>query len=141
MPHKNQQLSEFVFEFSTSVNANSNTTVERTPEEGVVTQGVIVGWPDGANNVVGVQVRTGSGDKLFPRNREDDFIAANDAWDHFPMRKKIKKNEPIEVEYQNDDPNNGHFVNVIVPLVLDLDDGEQPNPSDRIPPVLNGDGA
>lgn len=87
--------------------------VERVmPFDGKITD-LIVGWPDGADNLVGVQFRKGQGDILFPYNQEDDYIAANNFTHPFPLNVRAKQGDKFHAIYVNLDTAQSHFVNVI----------------------------
>lgn len=110
-------------EMSTDVPANTTTdepevTDRKAPFDGKITS-VVIGWPDGANNIVGVQIRRGNEDVIFPANREDDYVAANDFTSPFPLRKKIKQDEELQAVFVNLDGTNSHFVNVILNIEED----------------------
>lgn len=114
MPNK------YPWEFSTDVSANTTTdspatTTRPVPFDSRI-ESLIVGWPDGANGLVGVQFRTESGERFFPRNAEDEYIAANDFTHPFDLRTSVDADETLTAEFINNDPNNDHFVNVIAML-------------------------
>lgn len=75
---------------------------------------IVVGWSNGSNNLVGVQIRRGNGDVIFPANREDDYVAANDFTAVLPLRKEISIDEELQAVYVNNDLTNSHFINLIL---------------------------
>lgn len=114
------QHKSFVYEFSTDVPADTPLEnpieVERdVPQDGWITS-IIVGWPDGADNRVGVGVGTETGENLFPRNKEDQFIAANSFTSPFDVRVEVSEDDTLVARYMNHDTDNDHFVNVFVTI-------------------------
>jgi len=118
-------IGEFPIEMSHSVPPNTLDTdpnvVRRTPDKQneVRVTSISLGWPDGTNNAVGIQVRTGNGQKLLPRNPEDQFIAFNKFTETFDLRYKLEPGEDLEAVTVNFDTSNDHFVN-IVPQVEEI---------------------
>ena len=110
---------EFPIEMSHSVPADTGhdapNRVERTPHQTrhVEIMGVVIGWPAGAQNAVGVQIRAGGGEKLLPRNNEDQYIAADDFNHPFRVRFVLDPDEDLVAETVNFDATNAHFVNII----------------------------
>lgn len=107
----------YQYEFSRLVPADTSTdspvTTTREIEFAGRVTALAIGWPDGASNVVGVGFRTSSGERLFPRNKEDEYVAANDFSTQFDLRSSISANSELVAHFANNDPNNDHFVNVI----------------------------
>lgn len=120
-------VGEFPFELSHDVPAdtptNSPNVVTRTPSDESETRivSLSLGWPDGANNQVGIKVRTGNGLTLFPRNPQDDFVAFNDFSETFGLDYRLNPGEELIAETVNLDTQNNHFVN-IVPQIVELED-------------------
>ena len=106
-----------VYEFSKDVSANTTETVSRTIQTDALLRHVIIGWPDGANNLVGVKFGTNTGEDYIPRNAEDDYIAANDFTHPFVILDDVEEDGVLEAEFQNNDSNNSHFINVFAELV------------------------
>lgn len=123
----------FPIEMSHDVAADTPTsnpnTVTRVPSEEteVRIDGVSLAWPDGAANSVGIQLRTGNGLKLVPRNPEDDYLAFNDFADTFDLRYTLEPGEELVAQTVNLDTSNPHFVN-IVPHIEELASGADPIP-------------
>lgn len=120
MDNASRRLTGEAEQVEMSNNVPAGTTVEspnvirrEMPFDGRIVS-IIVGWPNGANNLVGVQIRRSNGDVLFPANREDDFIAANDFTAVLPLRKDIGIDEELQAVFANNDGTNDHFVNVIL---------------------------
>lgn len=112
-------VGEFPIEMSHDVPADTPAedphTVERVPNEEESTKivAVTLGWADGANNAVGIQLRTGNGLKLIPRNPEDDYMAFNDFTDTFDMVYELEPGETLVAQTVNLDTGNSHFVNIV----------------------------
>lgn len=108
----------FPFELSKNVAADSED--ERTldvPYDGRI-QTALIGWGSGANNLVGVQIRTAGGVKLLPRN-DDEYITANDFTYPFSVRTDVNEDDQIVVMFKNIDTNNDHYVNCVLEIVKD----------------------
>lgn len=120
---------KYVIEMSHSVPSDTLTTAPketvRVPDEQNPSRltGVSLGWQSGTNNVVGIQLRTGSGEKLMPRNAEDQFLAFNDFTDTFPVETELAPGEELVALTVNLDSTNSHFVN-IVPHISELEPEE-----------------
>lgn len=117
----------FPIEMSHDVPSNtqrsSPNVVRRTPHEdgpARITQ-VALGWPEGAGNGVGIQLRTGDGLQLVPRNPEDDYIGFNDFADTFGLEYDLQPGEELVAQTVNLDQSNDHFVN-IVPQIQEMVD-------------------
>lgn len=125
-------IGEFPFEMSHDVPpdtpVSSPNEVVRVPDEQNVTRVVAVslGWPDGASNAVGIQITTGSGLTLFPRNPEDNFVAFNDFSETFGLRYELNPGEELIARTINVDATNSHFVN-IVPHIEEVPTEEDEN--------------
>ena len=112
----------FPFELSKLVGADSKE--ERTldlPYDGRIVT-ALLGWPSGANNKVGVQIRTAGGVKLLPRN-DDQYITANDFTYPFSVRTDVNEDDKIKVIFNNIDASNDHFINCVLEIVKDGGDG------------------
>lgn len=112
------------YEYSRNIPSNSSlgdVPVTRTaPFSGKITS-IVVGWPDGTANAVGVQLRReDSGGTLFPNNPGSDVIAANDFTTDFDAGFSVGQGERIIADFINNDPNNSHFVNMIVEFKEDI---------------------
>jgi len=84
--------------------------------------GVDLGWPDGADNLAGVQILTGDGRRLVPYN-DRGYLAANDYSNRYPVNRTFKPGDDIVAEYVNVDANNAHQITV-VPLFVRIEEGE-----------------
>lgn len=110
----------YPFEFSTDVPANTTAddpveTTREIPYEGRIVA-LTVGWPAGANNLTGVQFRTESGERFFPRNKQDEYIAADDFTRTFNLRADVDKDSELVAEFVNNDTTHGHFINVVAEI-------------------------
>lgn len=110
---------QYHLEFSTEVPADTvdePLAVERTvPFDGHITM-FYVGWPDGAQNGAGIGLARNEGERLFPRNQEDKFVAFNDVSYDFGLRAPVEHGEDLIVEFTNADTNESHFLNAVVEI-------------------------
>lgn len=118
----------YVIDMSHNVPVDTPTTnpvqTVRVPDEQDPSRltAVSLGWQDGTNHKVGIQLRTGSGEKLIPRNSEDQFLAFNDYTETFRVEKELAEGEEIVAETVNLNSGGGSkFVN-IVPHISELDE-------------------
>lgn len=108
----------FTFEMSHDIPADTSESspkeVERViHDEGKAQlRGVVLGWAAVPIGSVGIQIRTGNGLKLIPRNPEDDFIAASDFTDTFELSYRLDPGEKLIARTVNIDTQNSHFVNI-----------------------------
>lgn len=78
---------------------------------------VIIGWPDGAQQAVGAGVRTPDDARLVPRGPgQRDYLAFNDKVLTFDVNEPVHKSEELKVRFINNDPENDHFINVVLVL-------------------------
>jgi hypothetical protein len=108
------------FPFELSRNVGADAEAERTldvPYDGRIVT-ALIGWGSGANNLVGVQIRTAGGVKLLPRN-DDEYITANDFTYAFSVRTDVNEDDEIVVLFKNTDTNNDHYVNCILEITKD----------------------
>lgn len=116
---------KFPIEMSHNVSADTQRSspneVTRTPSKDLPVElhGITLGWPDGADNLVGIQIVSASGLKLVPRNPEDQYLAFNDFTETFPLNVRLNPDEDIVAKTVNLDTSNAHFVN-IVPHIEEL---------------------
>lgn len=110
-------------EFSFNAEANSGDAVNKeVPFSGRVVE-MLYGAPAAANNQVGVQVRY-DGNKKFPANREDDFIALADVVHPFLLDFPVEKGKDVIVVHENQDAN-PHYMNVVL-TVVQFEEGAGP---------------
>jgi len=112
---------EYSLELSHDVSANTNASnpeqEEREIEDPVLLTGVVVGWPDGADNKAGPRLRDGQSKKLWPRDDPSEFVGGNDFTNEFPIREVMDEGENVVAEFANNDTNNSHYINVVVNVV------------------------
>lgn len=112
------QFTQYPHEASANVPADTSSdepvTRERTIDGPFELVSVIMGWPDGADNFLGIAVKTASGENIIPRNSEDEYIAANDFTGEFTIRRAFEDDDTLVAEYINNDTGNSHFGNVIM---------------------------
>jgi len=117
LPDEIGGLNAYPFEMSQNVSAGSDETNELSlPFDGRI-RSVVLGWQAGANNKVGVGVRTRTGKELIPRNSDEDYIAADDFTYPFLVREEVSEDDIIVAEFNNTDTTNDHFINVFVEVV------------------------
>lgn len=108
----------FQLEFSEEIDPSTTTAdpveVTRTVPFGGRITTFFVGWPDGTQNAAGIQLERNEGERLFPRNKEDQFIALNDVSHPFDLRAPVNKGEDLTVKFTNADTNESHFLNAVV---------------------------
>lgn len=119
---EHEDPAQFPIDMSHDVPASTASTDEETQtrsfEFEYAIDSVVLGWPSGTNNLVGVQLRLRSGERLIPRNEEDEFIAADDFTDRFPLKVKVEAGSDIVAHFVNNDNVNSHFVNIIPNIVV-----------------------
>lgn len=107
-------------DFSRNVPQNTPRDSPVTRERGVPADGRIVGlklgWPDGAQQEVGVQLRTTSGERFVPRNPEDEYIGFNDFNDNFTLSTPVTEGDTLVAEFVSPNAGNDHFINCVVAL-------------------------
>lgn len=82
----------------------------------------IISWPPGAEERAGVQIRHGSGEKIAPGDEESPYLFGDDFAHPFPLNEPIEKGETLVAEFINNDTQNSHLVNVIIPIEVFPDD-------------------
>jgi hypothetical protein len=89
----------------------TQTEKEGMPFDGFV-NGIIAGWPDGADLKVGVKViNNRDGNVYFPTG-DDDFAAYNNFTNMFPVSFPIQKDEEIAAKFKSNKSINDVPVNV-----------------------------
>lgn len=119
VPRESYQL-----EMSSLVEEGDKTSTTRTvPFDGWV-DGFIVGFPDGADQAVGLRLEDDdTGEQYFPRNPEDRYFAANAYSDNLDLSFEVEEGQKLTAELRNNDSMNEHFVNAMV-TVKRKEDGE-----------------
>jgi len=113
----------FQLEMSKSVPpASSEDVIRDVPFDGWV-KTYVVGFPDGADQAVGVRLADGeTGNKWFPRNPEDQYFAANNFTYPFDLVFPVEEGDKLKTQYLNNDPNNSHFINSMVTITEKMPD-------------------
>lgn len=114
MPHATKYQIEMSSNVPAATEENDPVVVERKIQSDGRITGFTVGWPGGADNLVGVRLQTKSGDKLFPQNKEDGYVAADNFTAVFPLEIPLKQDDVLRALFVNNDDTNNHFVNAIV---------------------------
>ena len=121
------EASEFPFDFSTSVPEfpaarpeDPLVEVFETPKDGTLTD-VLIGYPSGTQQAVGVRLEGVDGESLIPRGPSGaQFVAFDDEVIRFNLNEPIQKNEEITIKFANNDEENPHFVNVLLRVREDI---------------------
>jgi len=110
-------------EMSTNVPAGQTEEKQReVPFDGWI-NGYIIGFPDGADQAVGLGlVDETTRESYFPRNEEDRYFAANDYTSEIPLRFPVEEDQVITSIFKNNDPVNSHFINSLVTITEDKPD-------------------
>jgi len=110
----------FPFDLSTDVAANTarnNPVIVTTeiPYRARITR-VLLGYPAGTQQAVGAQVGTPGGENWVPRGgvNEADYVAFDDRNIEVGVNVEIEADQPVRSAFINNDPNNAHFINVLV---------------------------
>lgn len=111
--------SERPYDYSETVPANTPLTDPETntfqaPQDGVVNR-IVIGWPEGAQQAVGVGVDGTNQESLVPAGPKDaKYIGLNDKVLEFRVNDDVAKGEEYTIRYANNDQSEAHFVNVLV---------------------------
>lgn len=99
---------------------NSPETVEfEVPKDGTLTR-VLFGWPDGAQQALGIGLRGTQGEQLIPRGPSPtQFTGLNDKTVTYEQDYPVQSGETLTVRYANNDPEQEHFANVILFITED----------------------
>lgn len=110
---------EFPFDLSTEVpeDTDENNPVEsdlNIPKDGTLVR-TILGWPEGAQQAVGIGIKGVDGERLIPRGPPGTrYIGLNDKVITFDQDYSVKKGETLTAQYANNDPEEPHFANAIL---------------------------
>jgi hypothetical protein len=98
-----------------NTSANQPVTDEfNIPADGTITR-ILLGWPDGAQQAVGIGVDGVNGESLIPAGPKDSrYVALNDKVVPFNLDDSVSKNDTYTVRFANNDDTNDHFVNVLI---------------------------
>jgi hypothetical protein len=112
--------SVYPFEMSTTVPADVGRidphTVEISIPYPATIVRVVVGYPAGTQQAVGVNLGRLAGEIWYPRGGVDnaEYTAFDDQVVEFSPNEKVEEGEPIQANFINTDPNNQHFINLLV---------------------------
>jgi len=107
------------YDFSTAVSASTptNEPLSKTfsfPHDGTVTR-VVIGWPDGAQQQVGVSVTGVDGEALIPAGPKGaKYIGLNDKVLEFNLDDRVSKGDEYTIDFANNDQSEDHFINTII---------------------------
>lgn len=108
------------FSFLHTVSKNVSEQQAETEERRVWFEGrllyMLVSWPPGAEERAGIQLRLASGEKIAPADEDSDYLFGDDLTHPFPLNKRVPKGEVVVAEFINNDTQNPHLLNVIVPI-------------------------
>lgn len=119
MPHEKPRSVQLEFSYDVPADTPTNDPdqiLREVPFDGFTTV-ITVGWPDGTDNGVGVGLYRNAGANIFPWDKENQFVAANDFTHAFDLVVPVSEGEELEARYANNDTSNSHFVNAIVTVV------------------------
>lgn len=103
IPSRAIQFSENIDPPEPGVGFNSVTVEREMPYDGIVSQ-IYIDVPDGVYSRTGFNIRDQErGIRMFPFDEESEFAAFNDVQDFWPVTFAMRRNEIIEVNYQNRD--------------------------------------
>lgn len=120
------QPSEFPFGMSAEVPPNTPRLdpLQRSfdaPYDALITD-VLIGFPDGVQQAVGVQMSNGVGTTWIPRggetstiaagSREPEYVTENDTTIKVTLNVEVDEGEPVVAEFISNDPSESHFVTV-----------------------------
>lgn len=74
---------------------------------------VVLGWSEGSQQAVGIQLRSAEGEKFIPRNEDADYIALDDHVLTVPLNVEFEAGDVFEARYINNDPEEPHYANVL----------------------------
>lgn len=120
------QPSEFPFGLSAEIPPNTQRLdpLKRSfdaPYDAVITD-VLIGFPDGVQQAVGVQLSNGVGTVWIPRGgetstiaagtREPEYITENDTTVEVTLNVEVDEGEPVVASFISNDPVESHFITV-----------------------------
>lgn len=95
----------------------------KSPFDGWV-DGILAGWPDGADQSVGLSIRLVNGDEIMFPQGGDDFSALNDFTGILPVTFPVIKNDKIKSLFKN---NKSKSVPInSLPIFVEAKEGEIP---------------
>lgn len=119
------ESSEYPFDFSTAVPpgttvASPVTEEFEVPYGGTLTE-VVIGFPSGTQQAVGFGLDGPDGKRLVPQGPSGTrFIGFDNEVVRFGLNEPVEKERSFTVRFANNDPDNAHFVNVVLKLREDI---------------------
>lgn len=110
---------EFPWGLSTVVPANTTVVDPHSTRVDIdyagIVRRVLIGFPGGTQQAVGVQVGRPA-TTWIPRSTAEDppFIAFDNEVVTVNLNEDVESGEPVEARFINNDPNNDHFINVLL---------------------------
>ena len=110
---------ERAYDFSQVVESASSENDPQTdtfdiPHDGEITK-VVIGWPDGAQQAVGVGVSGVDGESLIPAGPTGArYVALNDKVLEFELSDTVSKGEQYNLQFANNDETEDHFINALI---------------------------
>lgn len=106
---------EFTLAFGENIPADTQPidaiTQTRTVDFDGRIRGFVAVFPGGAQQAAGIQIARAGGEKLFPRNDENDFLGLDNITQEFSLDVPVAEDEQIEILYANTDTSEDHFIN------------------------------
>lgn len=109
------------------INVGVGDRVEQTenmPFDGYIAGVDVIGWPSGANNAIGFNIRVEGGNPIVPFNyskRSNEFVSADDAvTDITIIEPGIERGDEIEVVIENGSTSNQLDLNPLVVTVTNF---------------------
>ena len=114
-PDTEERPYDFSTQVPASVGVNDPVTETFTfPHDGTVSR-VVIGWPDGAQQQVGVSVTGTSDEALIPAGPKGaKYIGLNDKVLEFNLDDPVFKGEEYTIKFANNDGSQDHFINAII---------------------------
>lgn len=105
--------------FSANIPANDGEDITReVPFDGKVVE-LFYGAASATQNLVGVSVKySGTGEQVFPGDRETDYINLAAVNHPFTLTFPVEETEEITVRYENQD-DEPHYMNIILTVVTE----------------------
>lgn len=72
------------------------------------------GYPDGAENRLGIGLWLNEEVQLYPYNSEDAYVGYDDVSEPLPIRYPVRQDDTVQTFYVNNDTANSHFGNSLV---------------------------
>ena len=93
---------------------NPKTADLEVPKDGTLSR-VVFGWPDGAQQALGIGLRGTDGEQLIPRGPSPtQFTGLNDKTLTYEQDYPVQSGDTLTVRFANNDPEEEHFANAIL---------------------------